>query len=65
VREARFADYWGELKSLGAWGGDFVLATSTRDPQETRDYFRARGLDTVIPYGELICQPGQDLVHAP
>ena len=27
VKEKLFSDYFGEIKSLGAWGGDFVLAT--------------------------------------
>ncbi len=64
VKAARFGDFWGEVKSLGAWGGDFVLATSTRTADETRDYFRAHGLETIIPYGELVCEPRQDLTHA-
>ncbi len=40
-----FKDFWGEIKSLGAWGGDFVLATSQRSSLETKMYFRAKGLE--------------------
>lgn len=54
VKELRFSDYWGEVKSLGAWGGDFVMVTSKKTPEETRDYFLSKGLDVVIPYSELV-----------
>ncbi|MCT4629937.1 GYDIA family GHMP kinase [Winogradskyella sp.] len=47
-----FNDYHlGEIKSLGAWGGDFVLATSKTDPS---GYFKSKGLDVVIPYTEMV-----------
>lgn len=54
VQSALFPDYWGAVKSLGAWGGDFVLATSDRGDEATRAYFRDRGLSEVLSYGELI-----------
>jgi len=54
ARDQHFRDYWGEVKSLGAWGGDFVLVTSDRDHQETKAYFEKKGLDTVIPYREIV-----------
>jgi mevalonate kinase len=49
-----FNDFWGEIKSLGAWGGDFVLATSDRTEAETRTYFEAKGFDTFLTYKDLI-----------
>lgn len=54
VKDIRFPDFWGEVKSLGAWGGDFVLVTSDRSPRETREYFEAKGFNTVIPFGEIV-----------
>ena len=39
------------LKSLGAWGGDFILAASETDPTP---YFKSKGFDTVIPYDDMI-----------
>jgi len=54
VQEQTFPDYWGIVKSLGAWGGDFVLATSDRPEAETRAYFQARGMDVVFRYDELV-----------
>lgn len=54
VKDLYFKDYWGEVKSLGAWGGDFTMVTSDRSPQETREYFEEKGFTTVIPYSEII-----------
>lgn len=51
VQEAYFSDFRGLVKSLGAWGGDFVLALSKTDPTS---YFAGKGYSTVIPYTELI-----------
>lgn len=53
IKQELFGDYWGEVKSLGAWGGDFVLATSDRDAQETRQYFNQKGFDVFFRYEEL------------
>lgn len=51
-----FNDFWGEVKSLGAWGGDFVLATSDRSAEETRRYFNEKGFEVFLPFDELILQ---------
>ncbi len=51
-----FSDYWGAIKSLGAWGGDFVLATSDKSPEQTKEYFYNRGYRTVISFEELVLQ---------
>ena len=51
VQEALFNDFQGVVKSLGAWGGDFVLAISKENPTE---YFKERGYGIVIPYSEMI-----------
>ncbi len=49
-----FNDFWGEVKSLGAWGGDFVLATSGRSVEETRRYFNEKGFEVFLPFDELV-----------
>jgi hypothetical protein len=49
-----FSDFWGEIKSLGAWGGDFVLATSDRPVEETRSYFNEMGFEVFLPFDELV-----------
>jgi len=54
AKDLYFPDYWGEVKSLGAWGGDFVLITSIRDRSETEKYFEARGYPLLYPYTDLV-----------
>jgi len=51
VKETLFHDFEGVVKSLGAWGGDFVLAISKENPT---DYFKAKGFEVVIPYSKMI-----------
>lgn len=51
VKERLFADYNGDIKSLGGWGGDFVLAVSETNPEA---YFSSKGYRTVIPYERFI-----------
>ena len=54
VKPRLFADFWGEVKSLGAWGGDFVLATSQKSEAETRLYFQEKGYGTVLRWNEMM-----------
>ena len=54
VKSIHFNDFWGEVKSLGAWGGDFAMVTSDRDSTQTREYFQQKGFNTMIPFSELI-----------
>lgn len=53
VKEELFFDYIGEIKSLGAWGGDFVMAISEINP---KSYFNSKGYQTVIPYKDMILE---------
>lgn len=50
VKTSLFPDYWGAIKSLGAWGGDFILATGN---EKTPEYFKSKGFDTILPYKEM------------
>lgn len=51
VKEKLFSDYFGAIKSLGAWGGDFILATGNNT---TPNYFKEKGFNTIIPFNEMI-----------
>lgn len=51
VKESLFPDYSGVVKSLGAWGGDFVLVISKENPTA---YFKKKGYETIIPYQKMI-----------
>ena len=51
AQDLYFSDFPGAVKSLGAWGGDFVLAASNAD--DIQGYFRKKGFEVCIPYGEM------------
>jgi hypothetical protein len=51
VKKRLFPDYPGLVKSLGAWGGDFVLASGEK---ESYTYFRKKGYHTIIPFAEMM-----------
>jgi len=51
VQETMFSDYQGVVKSLGAWGGDFVLACG---PKNSKVYFTEKGHKICMQYSELI-----------
>jgi mevalonate kinase len=51
VKKQLFRDYPGLIKSLGAWGGDFVLVSGKEEDQA---YFRKKGYDTIIPFTKMM-----------
>jgi hypothetical protein len=51
VKNSLFPDFEGTVKSLGAWGGDFVLAIASENPT---DYFKEKGFRTIIPYKDMV-----------
>jgi len=51
IQEILFSDYFGQTKSLGAWGGDFIVASGN---EKTPNYFNNKGFDIVIPYQKMI-----------
>ena len=53
IKEMLFPDFDGVIKSLGAWGGDFVMSVSKENPI---NYFKDEGFEIVIPYDEMILQ---------
>ena len=51
IQKRLFNDYPGTIKSLGAWGGDFILACGAAN---TPDYFAHKGYKTCLTYQSLI-----------
>ncbi len=49
-----FNDFKGAVKSLGAWGGDFVMLASDLPEIELKRYLVKKGFDTVFRYDELV-----------
>ena len=49
-----FSDFEGEIKSLGAWGGDFFMAATEWDFEKVKDYFENKGHNVILKYKDLI-----------
>ncbi|MCK6596492.1 MAG: hypothetical protein L6Q33_14950, partial [Bacteriovoracaceae bacterium] len=56
LKDQFFNDFFGEVKSLGAWGGDFFLASSNKSAEETKAYFNNLGFDVFYRYSELVAE---------
>lgn len=54
VSEIYFSDYWGAVKSLGAWGGDYVLVTNTKSEEALKKYMNEKGYYTIFKFLDLI-----------
>ncbi len=42
------------VKSLGAWGGDFILLVWQKDPHELKQLIEEAGFDTLIPWKDMV-----------
>lgn len=54
VSRVRFPGLQGSVKSLGAWGGDFVMIASLQDHEELYNYLDQLGFSVRFRYNELI-----------
>lgn len=54
VKEKLFPDFEGSVKSLGAWGGDFVMVRSDLSKKEVHSYFFRAGLTNIFSWKEMI-----------
>ncbi|RPH34169.1 MAG: GHMP kinase [Bacteroidales bacterium] len=54
VKSEYFNDFDGEIKSLGAWGGDFAMVISQLPKKRIKNYFRDKGLETFFGFDEII-----------
>ncbi|WKW46504.1 GYDIA family GHMP kinase [Myroides sp. JBRI-B21084] len=51
IQKQLFSDFKGLVKSLGGWGGDFVMVASAENPTE---YFAKKGYHTILKYSDII-----------
>jgi len=51
IKESLFSDFNGSIKSLGAWGGDFILVASDENPEK---YFKNKGFQTILSWSEMV-----------
>ncbi|HLN52195.1 MAG TPA: GYDIA family GHMP kinase [Lentimicrobium sp.] len=54
LKSDRFSDFNGCIKSLGAWGGDFILAACDNDLNYVLDYFGKKGCKTVYRFEDIV-----------
>ncbi len=50
IKEILFPDFDGLIKSLGAWGGDFVLASG----KNTVNYFKEKGYHIIFDFDKVL-----------
>lgn len=51
IKSELFPDFPGAIKSLGGWGGDFILATGGAIEKA---YFKEKGYHTLLSYAEMV-----------
>ncbi|MGM0391778.1 MAG: GYDIA family GHMP kinase [Bacteroidota bacterium] len=51
IKSELFPDFPGAIKSLGGWGGDFILATGG---EAEKSYFKEKGYQTMLTYAEMV-----------
>ncbi len=51
IQEQLFPDFDGLVKSLGGWGGDFVMVACRENPVS---YFKEKGFSVILPYRGMI-----------
>jgi mevalonate kinase len=54
VQFEKFVSFNGVIKSLGAWGGDFLLTVSTENFNYITNYFEQFGLSTILPFSNTV-----------
>lgn len=52
IKKRLFSDFKHQIKSLGGWNGDFILATGKKDYVYT--YFNNKGYNTILDYKDMI-----------
>ena len=63
VKDSLFKDFSGTIKSLGAWGGDFVLAIGEESYIE--EYFISKGMQTILPFAQMILPTDREPILPP
>jgi len=63
VQQSRFTGFPGQTKSLGAWGGDFVMAAAP-EPERAHRYLGQNGYPIRFSFHELLLCPAPAAVGA-
>lgn len=54
IKNTLFDDFDGAVKSLGAWGGDFVLVATSREIEYVKKYFNTKQYNKIISYNDIV-----------
>jgi mevalonate kinase len=54
IKHTKFSDFGGCVKSLGAWGGDFVLVSSREPKRQFLEQMKNHGFHVVFSYADLV-----------
>ena len=54
IKNEFFNDFDGQIKSLGAWGGDFVMVTSKLPFELIKNYFNNKGINIVFKFNNIV-----------
>ena len=54
IKNEQFNDFKGYIKTLGAWGGDFMMVACDESEEYVRKYFKAKQLNPIFKYNEII-----------
>jgi mevalonate kinase len=54
LKESRFPELDGEVKPLGAWGGDFAMLTFGGDRSELVNYLKQKGISVIFSFDEIV-----------
>ncbi|MCK5538709.1 MAG: hypothetical protein KAI79_17930 [Bacteroidales bacterium] len=54
IKQNLFSDFKGQIKSLGAWGGDFCMVISSQNSLYVKNYFKQKGFNTLFNYSEIV-----------
>ncbi len=53
VKDKYFPDFDGYIKSLGAWGGDFIMIVTKNDALYVKNYFNRQQLKTIFNFNDI------------
>ncbi len=56
IKKRFFEGFKGEIKSLGAWGGDFVMVLWPEERNMLENYMKERGFSVILSYDEMVYQ---------
>lgn len=54
IKQQQFSDFKGSMKSLGAWGGDFVMVVTDKGEKYLKDYLSAHDINTVFRFKDYV-----------